>query len=94
MVILLSAGGGAFWYWKKAGTAAASTDPAIPAAQEVATVSVVRAGREDLAKTLTLTAEFVPYQEVDVMAKVAGYVQKINVDVGDSVQLVQKRYRD
>jgi RND family efflux transporter MFP subunit len=33
-----------------------------------------------------LTAEFKPYQEVEVMAKVAGYVKKINVDVGDRVQ--------
>ena len=56
-------------------------------APELPTVSVVRASREDLAKTLTLTAEFVPYQEVDVMAKIAGYVQKtINVNVGDSVK--------
>jgi RND family efflux transporter MFP subunit len=32
-----------------------------------------------------LTAEFKPFQEIDVMAKVAGYVKKINVDVGDRV---------
>jgi RND family efflux transporter MFP subunit len=35
---------------------------------------------------LALTAEFKPFQEVDVMAKVAGYVKKINVDVGDRVR--------
>ena len=39
----------------------------------------------DLARTLTLTAEFKPYQEVDVMAKVAGYIKEINVDIGDRV---------
>ena len=33
-----------------------------------------------------LTAEFKPFQEVEVMAKVAGYVKKIYVDVGDRVQ--------
>jgi RND family efflux transporter MFP subunit len=32
-----------------------------------------------------LTAEFKPYQEIDVMAKVAGYIQEINVDIGDRV---------
>ena len=32
-----------------------------------------------------LTAEFKPYQEVDVMAKVAGYIKEINVDIGDRV---------
>ncbi len=51
----------------------------------VQTVAVKAAGRETLTRTLTLTAEFIPYQEVDVMAKIAGYLQKINVDVGDHV---------
>jgi RND family efflux transporter MFP subunit len=31
-------------------------------------------------------AEFIPYQEVDVHAKVAGYLKKIYVDVGDRVK--------
>jgi RND family efflux transporter MFP subunit len=33
-----------------------------------------------------LTAEFKPFQEIDVMAKVAGYIKQINVDVGDRVR--------
>ena len=41
---------------------------------------------EDLTRNLVLTAEFKPFQEVDVMAKVAGYVKEINVDVGDRVR--------
>src|ERR1035437_2695500 len=32
------------------------------------------------------TAEFKPFQEVDVMAKVSGYVKEIRVDVGDRVK--------
>jgi len=39
-----------------------------------------------LANDLTLSAEFRPYQEVDVMAKIAGYVRNIRVDIGDHVQ--------
>ena len=39
-----------------------------------------------LENDLVLTAEFHPYQEVDVMAKVAGYVKAINVDIGDHVR--------
>jgi RND family efflux transporter MFP subunit len=39
-----------------------------------------------LENDLVLTAEFRPYQEVDVMAKVAGYVKAINVDIGDHVR--------
>jgi RND family efflux transporter MFP subunit len=52
---------------------------------EIPTVAVARASTEDLSHGLVLTAEFKPYQEVDVMAKVAGYIKKINVDVGDRV---------
>jgi RND family efflux transporter MFP subunit len=39
-----------------------------------------------MAATAVLTAEFQPYQEVDVMAKVAGYVRAIKVDIGDHVR--------
>src|SRR6185437_9019645 len=35
--------------------------------------------------SLTIAAEFRPYQEIDVHAKVAGYVKAIAVDVGDHV---------
>jgi RND family efflux transporter MFP subunit len=49
-------------------------------------VAVAKAARADLARDLVLTAEFRPYQEVDLMAKVAGYVKKIDVDIGDRVK--------
>jgi len=52
----------------------------------VLTVPVAKAGRSNLSDDLALTAEFVPYQEVDVMAKVAGYVRSIRVDIGDRVR--------
>jgi RND family efflux transporter MFP subunit len=52
---------------------------------DVPTVAVAKVTTEDLSHGLVLTAEFKPYQEVDVMAKVAGFVKKINVDVGDRV---------
>ena len=55
-------------------------------APDAPTVAVAKATVEDLSHGLVLTAEFKPYQEVDLMAKVAGYVKKINVDVGDRVQ--------
>lgn len=48
-------------------------------------VPVVRAEPENLTDNLVLTAEFIPYQDVDVMAKVAGYVKDIRVDIGDHV---------
>jgi len=52
-------------------------------------VAVVKVGREDLAKELMVPAEFRPYQEVDIHAKVAGFLEKINVDIGDRVEAGQ-----
>ena len=50
------------------------------------TVAAARAEKSDLTKTITLTAEFRPYQEIDIHAKVAGFVQSIPVDIGDRVK--------
>lgn len=52
----------------------------------VPTVAVVPVKTQNLSRTMVLTAEFKPYQEIDVMAKVAGFVKEINVDIGDRVQ--------
>ena len=56
------------------------------AALAIPVVSVERATLQNLDQQQTLAAEFRPYQEVDVHAKVAGYVKKIYVDVGDRVK--------
>jgi RND family efflux transporter MFP subunit len=53
---------------------------------EMPTVAVVKAARTDLSNDLVLTAEFEPFQEVDVMAKVSGFIKQIKVDIGDRVQ--------
>lgn len=58
-------------------------------APNISTIAVAKATTEDLSHDLVLTAEFRPFQEIDVMAKVAGYVKAIYVDVGDRVQLNQ-----
>jgi RND family efflux transporter MFP subunit len=55
-------------------------------AAELPTVAVVQARRLTLTSDLRLTAEFEPFQEVDVMAKVSGYIKEIKVDIGDRVQ--------
>jgi len=52
---------------------------------KTATVAVAPVKTATLSRTVVLTAEFKPYQDVDVMAKVAGYVKEINVDIGDHV---------
>jgi RND family efflux transporter MFP subunit len=53
---------------------------------EIPTVAVARVASENVLRGLVLTAEFKPFQEIEVMAKVAGYVRQINVDVGDRVK--------
>src|SRR5512143_2438686 len=50
------------------------------------TVAVARAEMEDLSHDIVLTAEFKPFQEIDVMAKVAGFIKEIRVDAGDRVK--------
>ena len=48
--------------------------------------AVARVERHAIANTLTIAGEFKPYQEVEVHAKVAGYIRTIYVDVGDRVR--------
>jgi RND family efflux transporter MFP subunit len=62
--------------------AAESTD-ARPDSPGDPTVAVTKVVRQDLSRTVDLTAEFLPWQNVEIHAKVAGYVKQINVDVGD-----------
>jgi RND family efflux transporter MFP subunit len=44
---------------------------------------VARADRRTISNTLTISGEFKAFQDVDVHAKVAGYIKVIYVDVGD-----------
>jgi len=48
--------------------------------------AVVPVERRDIANTLVISGEFKPFQDVDVHAKVAGYIRRIFVDVGDHVK--------
>ena len=52
----------------------------------VPTVAVALASRGPIRSSITLSGAFRPYQEVDVHAKVAGYIRHIYVDVGDKVK--------
>ena len=57
-----------------------------PQAEAPTPVPVVAVARASLSNDLVLSAEFTPFQNVDVMAKVAGFVKQINVDLGDHVR--------
>jgi len=48
--------------------------------------AVVRVTRSNLSSRLEIASEFLPYQEIDVYAKVSGYIQKLYVDWGTHVR--------
>jgi RND family efflux transporter MFP subunit len=54
-------------------------------ADAVPRAAVVEARRAPLSNTLSIAGEFLPFQEVELHAKVAGYIREINVDIGDRV---------
>ena len=72
-----------------AAATACSKPRAATTAIDAPIVAVAKASRTDLSQTLTLAAEFRPFQEIDVHAKVAGYLKVIYVDVGDRVKAGQ-----
>lgn len=70
--------------WRGTGKAARAAEASDPGNLRAVAVAFVRRG--PIANSLTLSGAFRPYQEVDVHAKVAGYIRHISVDVGDKVQ--------
>jgi RND family efflux transporter MFP subunit len=63
-------------------------DPGAADSPEVS-VGVVKVGRKNLSRTLTVSSELVPFQEIDVYAKESGFVKDLNVDYGSRVQANQ-----
>ncbi len=60
-----------------------------PVSSREPTVAVVKVAREDLYRDVTIPAEFRPYEEVELHAKVSGYVSEMKVDFGDRVKAGQ-----
>jgi RND family efflux transporter MFP subunit len=63
------------------GRGAAAGDAASPPV-----AAVVKVARGNIADNLEIASEFQPFQEVDVYAKVSGYIQKLYVDYGTHVK--------
>jgi RND family efflux transporter MFP subunit len=78
--ILIVAALGIAHVWSSAAKAESGAPAGIPA------VAVVMVDRADLYEEITIPAEFRPYNEVELHAKVSGYVKQINVDIGDKVK--------
>src|SRR3984893_15849043 len=53
------------------------------------TVGVTKVAKKSLGRQITLSAELVPFQEIDVYAKESGYVKKLMVDYGSRVKAGQ-----
>src|SRR5580693_4052431 len=81
-LFILVAGSLLAWHWL--GRTHTEADNRSGPAATTAAVSIVK--RSDLGDTLTVSGAFKPFQDIDVHAKVAGYIKVIHVDVGDHVK--------
>jgi RND family efflux transporter MFP subunit len=61
----------------------------VQASGPTATVGVTKVVKKSLGREITLSSELVPFQEIDVYAKEAGYVKKLDVDYGTHVKVGQ-----
>src|ERR1700747_2589892 len=88
MAAAIAAAGIGAWLWLGR-SATEADDPEHAAAADAVVAAVAKVERGPIENTLTIAGEFKPFQDVDVHAKVAGYIKKIYVDVGDHVQAGQ-----
>ena len=56
---------------------------------DAAPAAIAIAKRAAIGSAFSVAGEFLPYQEIEMHAKVSGYVRKINVDIGDRVKTGQ-----
>jgi RND family efflux transporter MFP subunit len=82
----LLVGGSLTWIWLGRGPTDTAGIHHVDADGDVPPAAVARVERRDVGSTLAIAGEFKPFQDVDVHAKVAGYIRKIYVDVGDHVK--------
>ena len=61
----------------------------LPGETSLPAAAVSRVGHASLSNHLEVAGEFLPFQEVEIHAKVAGYIRKIYVDIGDHVHAGQ-----
>jgi RND family efflux transporter MFP subunit len=85
MAVVVVVAAGFWWCVRRAG---AEASPGLVSAA-LPTVAVARVDREDLYREVTIPAEFRPYEEVELHAKVSGYVSEMKVDFGDRVKAGQ-----
>jgi RND family efflux transporter MFP subunit len=71
--------------WRTRGGSSAEAGFVHPDAGHLPYVAVAPVKRETIANSFSIAGQFIPYQNVDLHAKVAGYIRTINVNIGDHV---------
>jgi len=66
---------------------ASARDPGL--ASPAREIGVIRVGRKTLQRTLVVSSELVPFQQIDVYAKESGFVRELDVDYGTRVKAGQ-----
>ena len=85
-VVVLAGAALLIWRWSARGGTAADDENRGGAGSDGAPVAAVaRVERRNMGSTLTIAGAFKPFQDVEVHAKVAGYIRTIYVDVGSRV---------
>jgi RND family efflux transporter MFP subunit len=74
------------WRWMERASSEVDDAEHATSSNSIVDAAVVTVEKRMLGNTLTIAGEFKPFQDVEVHAKVAGYIRKINVDVGDHVK--------
>jgi len=86
LLILGSVVAGALLLWGAFRRGETAADNRRDATSVEPVAAVVKVARTNLGTPLTLAGAFKPFQDVDIHAKVAGYVKTIYVDVGSRVK--------
>jgi RND family efflux transporter MFP subunit len=84
LIVLFILVGGSLIVWHWVGRTRTEADDRVHPVATTAAVAIVK--RRDLGDTLIVSGAFKPFQDIDVHAKVAGYIKVIHVDVGDHVK--------
>lgn len=74
---------------KRVGAGSSKANEAAIEAERIPYAAVAPVKRQTIANTLSIAGQFSPYQNVELHAKVAGYIKNIYVDIGDRVHTGQ-----
>lgn len=85
-LVILLLGCAAVWLWLRP---PAAREAVASGAGRVPVVAITKVIRTSLSRELKFDAEFRPFQDIELHAHVAGFVQQMNVDVGARVKAGQ-----